>query len=180
MMQHGEASCARRHTGATGSSVGFLSTTVCCFGATRQGSNALPHTAHMREPKPAKNGGPRREAESGSDLLGRRSCSSTAHQSTNASIPSRGKENSSGATTTRPLSISRGARCRSTTPSGSLRDGMLRAVFLFTSPAQWTVQPNEGTAPPGTRGRRRLDPLTGGMGGFAMTTMLFNTWLTTD
>jgi len=126
-------SCARRHTGATGSSVGFLNTTIWWR---RDDDDDETTTTTTTTPVNQYNGGPRREAESGSDLLGRHSCSSTAHRSTNASIPSRGKENSSGATTTRPLLISREARRRSTTPSGNRRDGMLRAVFLFTSPTQ--------------------------------------------
>jgi len=84
---------------------------LCCVCARVWGDPQAAHThtnTHTPHTHTTRNGGPRREAESGSDLLGRLSCSSTAHQSTNASIPSRGKENSSGATTTRPLLISRG------------------------------------------------------------------------
>jgi len=122
---------ARRQTGATGCSLGLLSTTILLGGC--QGSSFRPWSlvpAHLHTPPSPEgqsgggekgetgtepslshqtsNGGPRRGAESGSDLLGRLSSISAAHQSTNAPIPSRGKENSSGATTTRTLVISRG------------------------------------------------------------------------
>ena len=53
------------------------------------------------------------------DLLGRISCSSLVHRSTKGTIPSRGKDNSSGVTTTRTLSNQPGGPIPITRPSGN-------------------------------------------------------------
>jgi hypothetical protein len=137
VMQHGEASSARRHTGATGTSLGFLNTTIlevaaplakCGVNHTEPEQRATQCNDDMVIPDAEPRAAPicwgsNRVAP---QRIGQRMLLS--HQEEKITPP--------GPQQPDPCRSAGVARRRSTKPSGNQRDGMLRAVFLFANPVQ--------------------------------------------